>query len=1008
MSCANFQELLAGQGAATATDFTPANIDFPYDSDDELRLDIYNYEDQQWVNVPLATGATIDVGGAGDVFYAWETYQTNGQTGVRTILATAGTTPALPAGGTASHPLAPANNNYPVQGGTGVNVRLYRQTSIEAGEMPAYFYPGASIRAQDLNDNFEALRKVVEESSCATNNINDGIPQLDARYWNVIDNDDGGNTQYSTSTSAWPGDNDHVASTAETDVQYGTLVQEGQPATDVTGKTWFRDSDNILHIWNGTSWQAVAGSRAGDTIYDNVFFVSPDGVDTNNGHSVTRAMRTIRQAVLAANGDDPNGDGQAAVTNALIFVFPGVYAEITPIRMVSANMSIVGQAIRSCFVHPNVEGVAGYDATTPAAPELNIMFEMGDGSYISGFTFAGMKASGNTNNFVERNANGQITAAADRSQALDPGDGNGGLGLPRNQGWVAGFRAGASYRKSPYIQNCTVFSDNAIDNRISEFDASDLDGGEARDDDSSCTGGGILCDGSVPAGNSPLRSFVVDSFTQINLDGPGILCTNNGYAQLVSFFGTFCHYHAKARNGGQLNLSNCTTDFGRFGLIAEGRSATPLITGQVNASGLTGYTFSASPDTWTAGSTAIPVDTLVAQDGWSTADPTEDWTTNVPGDTYLMEIENGGTDDVYQIESVTSITNLNTPTATCTVNIVSPSPGGAADNLGLYRNTGDNTVVRFYRQSYISSGGHTMEFVGAGCDYRAIPELGGQAVQANQVEEAGGVQPAATAGPNTDLAHWANKNGGRVYYSGTDEQGRFQVGGDADNIVFIADQKTGALIIDRTAVQVNSQLSTDTNPQLGGNLQLEGWGLGNAITGTNPANVTGDRANDVRIYADANSDVSLLLQNGNPLTTAFRVPVGNNNQRPGAAAGQQLVQRQQGHIRYNTDENTFEGFDGTDWGPLGGLAPGDIGTGPNQVPTNQQLGQMAFVDNVATLRPFVVTINGTLAHNTNGVPQPVFVGEGILFYNLGDTPGLYFNYRQNATTVVLTKFAAPV
>ena len=54
---------------------------------------------------PAGTGATIDVGGAGDRFYAWETYQTNGQTGVRTILATAGTTP-LPAGGTASHPLA--------------------------------------------------------------------------------------------------------------------------------------------------------------------------------------------------------------------------------------------------------------------------------------------------------------------------------------------------------------------------------------------------------------------------------------------------------------------------------------------------------------------------------------------------------------------------------------------------------------------------------------------------------------------------------------------------------------------------------------------------------------------------------------------------------------------------------------------------------------------------------------------------------------------------------------
>ena len=35
-----------------------------------------------------------------------------------------------------------------------------------------------------------------------------------------------------------------------------------------------------------------------------------------------------------------------------------------------------------------------------------------------------------------------------------------------------------------------------------------------------------------------------------------------------------------------------------------------------------------------------------------------------------------------------------------------------------------------------------------------IPELGGQTVQANQVEETGGVEPAATAGP-ADLPHWA-------------------------------------------------------------------------------------------------------------------------------------------------------------------------------------------------------------------------------------------------------------
>ena len=44
---------------------------------------------------------------------------------------------------------------------------------------------------------------------------------------------------------------------------------------------------------------------------------------------------------------------------------------------------------------------------------------------------------------------------------------------------------------------------------------------------------------------------------------------------------------------------------------------------------------------------------------------------------------------------------------------------------------------------------------------------------------------------------------------GADEQGGFQIGGDAENIL-IADQKPTT--IDRT-VQVNSQLNTDTNPR---------------------------------------------------------------------------------------------------------------------------------------------------------------------------------------------------
>ena len=180
MTCANFQELEAGLGAANPLTISP--IDFPYDNVADLRLDIYNYEDQIWVNVPVGAdgGANIDVGGAGVVHYEWEVFDNNGVQAVRTLSNADGATAG-------SHPLVPANNVFPVEGGAGRNVRLYRMTAIDAGDMPAIFYPGSAVKAEDLNDNFEALRRVVEEGACSTNNINDAIPQLDQRYWNKLD-----------------------------------------------------------------------------------------------------------------------------------------------------------------------------------------------------------------------------------------------------------------------------------------------------------------------------------------------------------------------------------------------------------------------------------------------------------------------------------------------------------------------------------------------------------------------------------------------------------------------------------------------------------------------------------------------------------------------------------------------------------------------------------------------------------------------------------------------------
>lgn len=81
---------------------------------------------------------------------------------------------------------------------------------------------------------------------------------------------------------------------------------------------------------------------------------------------------------------------------------------------------------------------------------------------------------------------------------------------------------------------------------------------------------------------SPLRSFVADSFTQVNQGGPGHLVINLGYAQFVSCFTTFCSYSYKAVAGGFTNISTSVTDFGNYGLVSSGYWPIPIASGTVS------------------------------------------------------------------------------------------------------------------------------------------------------------------------------------------------------------------------------------------------------------------------------------------------------------------------------------------------------------------------------------------------------------------------------------------
>jgi hypothetical protein len=97
------------------------------------------------------------------------------------------------------------------------------------------------------------------------------------------------------------------------------------------------------------------------------------------------------------------------------------------------------------------------------------------------------------------------------------------------------------FNQSPYIQNCTNFIPNSI---------------------------GLKIDGKNAIG--PLKSMVVDSYTQYNQGGIGVSITNEGYAQLVSIFTIANETAIFCGSGAACDLTNSNSSFGDFGLIADG------------------------------------------------------------------------------------------------------------------------------------------------------------------------------------------------------------------------------------------------------------------------------------------------------------------------------------------------------------------------------------------------------------------------------------------------------
>ena len=610
-----------------------------------------------------------------------------------------------------------------------------------------------------------------------------------------------------TSTSSFPTD---------LGAGYWQLMAQGSSVNTTTGDITYRgNSGSDIRLPIGSSGQNLTVSNAGLLAWEYPgkagadYYVSPNGSDSNDGSTLTRAFRTVRYACANITGP------------ATLYIKAGTYNETLPIT-VPASVTIVGDGMRDTIISPLVGNYStNYTSSGSSGTTLKVASttNLATGMTITGTGFVSAQkivtVVDSTTLTISANPDttpsGTLTFTYLSTDASPVPNQNSTMFLLSNETMMSGllmigmtgFVPSGAYptdytqatvkgvflrlnpaspisTKSPYIKDCTAKSSGGV---------------------------GAIVDGSVHASGN--RSMLFWAYNQVHDGGVGLVVCNLGKAEAVSCFTYYCYFGYFTYGGGIIRSLSGNNSYGTYGCVSQGYDSTESpVTATVYGNMLT-FIQAASTGTFTQGElitqatsgatarvTSVQSGYLYYKQTTGTFNTSNLITGGSSGATMTPTADTGQNNYLYVLNSLSAAPTVGASiqfagdsnayviqaVSTATINLVPVTIITLAQQK-ITASTDSTAVTIRYNFSNIRLTGHDFLSIGTG-----------------------GVTTTNYPGIATQAADPAKQTiwtfPGRIYYVSTDQSGNFSVGQ-----YFSVNQATGAATLNASAFNLSGLTS---------------------------------------------------------------------------------------------------------------------------------------------------------------------------------------------------------